>query len=76
MVKALAMHRTGHGHVVVPTGLHITNNVMVIGESLEVGDKEGRELFVLPCEPELVTSIPRQGVEVYEEGGLLLQEHL
>ena len=46
---------------------------MVIGESLEVGDKEGRssKLFVLPCEPELVTSVPRQGVEVCEEGGLL-----
>ena len=25
---------TGHGHVVVPTRLPITNNVMVIGESL------------------------------------------
>ena len=49
---------------------------MVIGKSLEVGDKEGRKLFVLPCEPELVTSVPRQGVEAYEEGGLLLQEHL
>ena len=46
---------------------------MVIGESLKVGDKEGRDskLFVLPCEPELVTSIPSQGVEVGEEGGLL-----
>ena len=62
----------------VPTGLRITNNVIVIGKSLEVGDKEGRssKLFVLPCQPELVTSVPRMGVEVYEEGGLLLQEHL
>ena len=63
---------TGHGHVVVPTRLHITY-IVVVGESLEVGDKEGRssKLFVLPCEPELVTSVPRQGVEVCEEGGLL-----
>ena len=36
-------------------------------------DKEGRggELLVLPGEPELVASVPRQGVEVGEEGGLL-----
>ena len=36
-------------------------------------DKEGRggELLVLPGEPELVATIPRQGVEVGEEGGLL-----
>ena len=36
-------------------------------------DKEGTggELLVLPGEPELVASAPRQGVEVGEEGGLL-----
>ena len=36
-------------------------------------DKEGRDsaLLVLPGEPELVASVPRQGVEVGEEGGLL-----
>ena len=38
-----------------------------------MGDKEGRggELLVLPGEPELVATVPRQGVEVGEEGGLL-----
>ena len=36
-------------------------------------DKEGRggEFLVLPGEPELVASVPRQGVEVVEEGALL-----
>ena len=36
-------------------------------------DKEGRggELLVLPGEPELVAAVPRQGVEVGEEGGFL-----
>ena len=36
-------------------------------------DKEGTggELLVLPGEPELVATVPRQGVEVGEEGGLL-----
>ena len=36
-------------------------------------DKEGRggELLVLPGEPELVAAVPRQGVEVGEENGLL-----
>ena len=35
--------------------------------------QEGRggELLVLPGEPELVATVPRQGVEVGEEGGLL-----
>ena len=35
--------------------------------------KKGRggELLVLPGEPELVATVPRQGVEVGEEGGLL-----
>ena len=36
-------------------------------------DEEGRdgELLVLPGEPQLVAAIPRQGVEVGEEGRLL-----
>ena len=36
-------------------------------------DKEGRggKLLVLPGEPELVATVPRQGVEVGEEGGFL-----
>ena len=38
-----------------------------------MGNQEGRggELLVLPGEPELVASVPRQGVEVVEEGALL-----
>ena len=42
-------------------------------ESLDVGDEEGRvgKLLVLPGEPQLVTAIPRQGVQVGEEDGLL-----
>ena len=38
-----------------------------------MGDKEGRggELLALPGEPELVATVPRQGVEVGEEAGLL-----
>ena len=42
-------------------------------ESLEVGDEEGRDgkLLLLPGEPQLVAAIPRQRVEVGEEGGLL-----
>ena len=45
----------------------------VVRESLEVGDEEGRDskLLVLPGEPQLVTAIPRQGVQVGEEDGLL-----
>ena len=36
-------------------------------------DKEGGggELLLLPGEPELVATVPRQGVEVGEEGGFL-----
>ena len=45
----------------------------VVRESLEVGDEEGRDgkLLLLPGEPQLVAAIPRQRVEVGEEGGLL-----
>ena len=54
-----------------PLGSYIVRSV--VGESLEVGDKKGwgGELLVLPRKPELVTSVPRQGVEVGQEGGLL-----
>ena len=42
-------------------------------ELLDVRDEEGRvgKLLVLPGEPQLVTAIPRQGVQVGEEDGLL-----
>ena len=45
----------------------------MVRESLEVGDEEGRdgELLLLPGEPHLITTVPCQGVEVREEGGLL-----
>ena len=45
----------------------------MVRESLEVGDEEGRDgkLLLLPGEPQLVAAIPRQRVEVGEEGGLL-----
>ena len=39
---------------------------MVVGESLEMGDEEGRDgkLFLLPGEPHLVAAVPGHGVEV------------
>ena len=39
----------------------------------EVGDEEGRDgkFLLLPGEPHLITTVPCQGVEVREEGGLL-----
>ena len=43
------------------------------GSPSTCGDEEGRvgKLLVLPGEPQLVTAIPRQGVQVGEEDGLL-----
>ena len=45
----------------------------VVRESLEVRDEEGRDgkLLLLPGEPHLIATVPCQGVEVREEGGLL-----
>ena len=45
----------------------------MVRESLEVGDEEGRDgkLLLLPGEPHLIATVPCQGVEVREEGGLL-----
>ena len=38
----------------------------MVGGSLEMGDEEGRDgkLLVLPGEPQLVASVPRQGLRL------------
>ena len=45
----------------------------MVGESLEMGDEEGRDgkLLLLPGEPHLIAAVPCQGDEVREEVGLL-----